>query len=87
MRSCFTLIPVLHPLPEDYPGIILAIAKRVASELSVDEEDPRVQQSGRLFYEKGANRRHIRSALSNAMLRYCELTADTILTPPMISQI
>jgi hypothetical protein len=79
MRSRFTLIPVLHPLPEDYPGIILAIAKRVASELSIAEDDPRVQQSGRLFYEKGANPRHIRSALSNAMLTYRQLTADTIL--------
>ena len=31
MRSRFTVIPVLHPLEEDFPGILASIAEQVKS--------------------------------------------------------
>lgn len=79
MRSRFTLIPVLHPLCDDYAGIVLAIARRVASDVPLDPADQRIRQAANLFYEKGANPRHVRGALSNALLLHGTLTPDDIL--------
>lgn len=79
MRSRFTIIPVLQPLPHDYPGIVVATAQRIVSDLTLDAADRKIVQSGSIFYEKGANPRHIRAALSNALLLEGALTPDTIL--------
>lgn len=79
MRSRFTLLPVLHPLPEDFAGIIISTAKRIKSDLVLDASDPKIQEAATVFYAKGANPRHIRSQLSNALYLKGTLTPDTIL--------
>jgi AAA+ superfamily predicted ATPase len=79
MDSRFTKIPVLHPLAEDFPGILLATARRVKPEASLDPNDERIQDAARVFYSKGANPRDIRAALSNAVMLHGELTPTTIL--------
>jgi hypothetical protein len=81
MRSRFTVIPVLQPLGEDYAGILAATAKRITPAANLDATDQTLQEAARIFYEKGANPRHMRAALSNALLLHSHeaLTPDTIL--------
>ena len=79
MRSRFQVIPVLHPVAPDYPGIILATTRRIFSQVTFDIGDDRIQEAGRIFYAKGASPRHIRSALSGAMLENNRLTPALIL--------
>ncbi len=79
MRSRFEVIPVLHPVAPDYPGIVVATARRVAPQLAIDVADERVREAAEVFFAKGANPRHIRSALSGAMLESGNLTPDLIL--------
>jgi hypothetical protein len=80
MRSRFQVIPVLHPAAPDYPGIVLATARRTAPQSAFDLQDDHIQEAARIFYTKGANPRHMRSALSSAMLENGKLTSDLILT-------
>lgn len=68
MRSRFTVIPVLYPLVEDFPLIIIATAKRIAPASNLAKDDPQIAEAARIFYQKGANPRHIRAALSNTLL-------------------
>lgn len=68
MRSRFTVIPVLFPQAQDFPQIILATANRIASDCKFDCNEPQIIEAARIFYQKGANPRHIRSALSNTLL-------------------
>lgn len=80
MRSRFVMIPVLHPLQRDYGAIVIATAQRVAnlaSDLSV--QHPAISQAADIFYQKGANPRHIRAALSNVLLLKGNLTSENIL--------
>jgi DNA polymerase III delta prime subunit len=80
MRSRFVMIPVLHPLQMDYPSIVVAIARRVsAANAEVDANHPAIIQAADIFYCLGANPRHIRSSLSNALLLKGEVTPATIL--------
>jgi len=79
MRSRFTILPVLYPLAEDYPAILVATARRVNPGVELNPNDERIRQAAALFYEKGANPRHIRAALSNAVLMAGSLTPDTII--------
>ncbi len=79
MRSRFTVIPVLHPLPEDYPDIIKAIAKQISGESQLDHLSERVQEASRVYYEKGANPRHIRASLNAAILLKGRLDEETAL--------
>jgi hypothetical protein len=80
MRSRFTMIPVLHPLPEDYPAIIIATAEKITSpDRSLSPSDPDISTAARIFYAKKANPRHIRAALSNALLLKGTLTPAVIL--------
>lgn len=79
MRSRFMMIPVLHPLRIDFPGIVLAIVRRIAPEVNISLDDSGVLKAAELFYVKGANPRHIRAALSNALLLHGKLSADAIL--------
>jgi hypothetical protein len=78
MRSRFTFIPVLHPLKEDFPHIILAIVRQYHAASEVDVTDPHVVEAARIFHLKGANPRNIRAALSNAWLLHGTLTPETI---------
>ncbi len=79
MRSRFTVIPVLHPLAEDVPGILTAVAAQVIPGTELDPEDPQVQEAARVFYEKGANPRHIRASLSIAVVLKGNLDPQSIL--------
>jgi len=79
MRSRFTVIPVLQPLREDYAGIVLATARRIVSSFELEITQPQIQKAAAIFYEKGANPRHIRAALSNTLLLAGALTPDAIL--------
>lgn len=79
MRSRFTIIPVLQPLKEDYTGIVLATARRIVPDGDFESNLAKVKEAASIFYEKGANPRHIRTALGNGLLLRGSLTADTIL--------
>lgn len=68
MRSRFTIIPVLFPQAQDFPRIILATANRISLGCDFDLDDPQLVQAARIFFQKGANPRHIRSALSNTLI-------------------
>jgi hypothetical protein len=79
MRSRFTILPVLHPLKDDFVDIIVATAKRINRETPIDITDEKIKEASERFYEKGANPRHIRFALSNALHLQGKLTPETIL--------
>jgi len=78
MRGRFVVIPVLAPIATDYPGILLAIARRISPGLALTFTD--VAVAAGVFCEKGASPRHIRTALSNALL-----IMGTPLTPEAIA--
>jgi hypothetical protein len=40
MRSRFVVLPVLHPLKEDYASIVVATAPRIAPQTELDAADP-----------------------------------------------
>jgi hypothetical protein len=79
MRSRFIYVPVLHPLKEDFVGIVRAIAQRLAPAAVLNGTDPQIVEAAQIFYEKGANPRHVRAALSQALLLRGNLTPDTVL--------
>jgi hypothetical protein len=79
MRSRFTILPILHPLKDDFVDIVVATAKRIKPETLIDADNEQVKAAAELFYEKGANPRHIRLALSNALHLHGELTPETVL--------
>ena len=62
MRSRFVVIPVLHPVASDYPGIILVLARRLAPSAKFNPSDPTLIEAAKVFYEKGANARHVLNA-------------------------
>lgn len=68
MRSRFVILPVLQPLKEDYADIIAVTASRISSDSQIDKNDKKVKEAADVFYSKGANPRHIRVALSNALM-------------------
>lgn len=78
MRSRFTLLPVLHPLADDYPSIIVAMARRICG-TELDPADKTIAEAGTLFHQKNANPRHIRAALTNALVLKGCLTAESVL--------
>ncbi len=79
MRSRFTLLPVLHPLPEDYPGIIQVLVERLTQgEATVDPASERIREAGALFYHKGATPREIEHELDQALLFEGHLDAPAI---------
>lgn len=79
MRSRFTVVPVLHPLEQDYAGIVEVTARRVDPSLKLDPASPALAEAAKIFSEKGANPRHIRQALSNVRLLKGSLDERAIL--------
>jgi hypothetical protein len=79
MRSRFTVLPVLHPSRTDYPQIVCAIAHRVSAKSEIDIKEKQIIEAAELFYDKGANPREIRGALSRASVKDRRLTPDTVL--------
>ncbi len=68
MRSRFVVIPVLFPLREDFQAIIASTAERITPGCDLPIDDQKMVEAADIFYSKGANPRHIRSALSNTLL-------------------
>lgn len=79
MRSRFTILPILHPLKGDYVHIVMATAKRITPDVDFDANEQHIIEASDIFYEKGANPRHIRFALSNALHLTGELNPEAIL--------
>jgi AAA+ superfamily predicted ATPase len=77
MRSRFAVLPVLHPLCEDYAAIVESLARRVAG-AALDKNDPCVLEAAEIFHLKGANPRQIRSALSAILLDAGALTRESV---------
>lgn len=67
MRSRWVIVPCLFPLAQDFPQIVVAVAKRIAPASSLDENDLQVAEAARIFYQKGASPRHVFSALTNTL--------------------
>lgn len=80
MRSRFTIIPVLQSLKADFAGIIAVTAKSISPASQINETDERVKAAAEIFYQKGANPRHIRACLSNVLM----LNNTSVLTPGLI---
>lgn len=78
MRSRFTVIPVLHPLVTDFPEIIAALLRRIDPASSVSVNDEAVVAAATLFFDKGANPRHVRSSLNNALLLRGHLDRESV---------
>ncbi len=66
LLSRFVVLPVLFPLKQDFPAIIVELARKALPGSKLDEKDPKVREAGYVFYSKGAGPRDIRSALTNA---------------------
>lgn len=66
LLSRFVVLPVLFPLRQDFPAIVVEIARKALPESKLDENDPKVKDAGYAFYSKGAGPRDIRNALTNA---------------------
>ncbi len=78
MRSRFVFIPVLQPAQDDVPAIVAATARRVQPGVEIDASDPTVVEAAGIFFAKAANPRHIREALTNALLFNETLTPEVV---------
>ena len=79
MRSRLVFIPVLQPLAEDMPAIVAATAARVQPGLSLDPAHALVIEAARVFSMKAANPRHVRGALTNALMFTKSLDPEVVL--------
>jgi AAA+ superfamily predicted ATPase len=79
MRSRFVFIPVLQPISDDMPAIVAAMAARVQPGVKVSASGPRIIEAAAIFYAKAASPRHIREALTNALIFEEALTPGVIL--------
>jgi hypothetical protein len=81
MRSRFVAIPVLQPLAQDYSAIVATLAQQVVQTDTqwLAPDHPAILEAAALFAQKGANPRHVRGALSNALLLKDNLTPETVL--------
>jgi hypothetical protein len=75
----FVVIVVPPPSAGDYPAIIAALARRIDPAANIDEDAEQVLVAARIFHERGATARHMRSQLSSAKLLSSRLTPDTVL--------
>lgn len=76
MRSRFAVIPVLLPLIDDFPEILVTIAERISPGAGIDHRNKDIVEAGHIFYAKGANPRHMKGALSSALLALKTRTID-----------
>ena len=78
MRSRFIFIPVLHPLITDFPAILVETSTRIST-INFYDGHSLIQRAAEIFYQKGANPRHIRAALAQASLLTSPLTPQAVL--------
>ncbi len=62
MLSRWIILPVLMPLKEDYPSILLNISRGIA-EMTADENDPDLVQAAESFYYSGTSPREMRESI------------------------
>jgi len=79
MRSRFTAVPVLYPLCQDFPEIIVAIGRRVDPNACLDADDDRIKEAAEIFFRNRANPRHVLAAVSHARLAQGAIGPETIL--------
>lgn len=79
MLSRFLIIPILHPLREDYSDILVSTALRVDPSARFDSRDERIRRAAGQFFEKGATARDMRRALGNARLLSGHLDEKAVL--------
>lgn len=75
----FIVIVVPPPSLQDYPAVIAALARRIDRRAEIDEGAEQILLAARIFHERGATARHMRSQLSSAKLLSSRLTPDTVL--------
>jgi AAA+ superfamily predicted ATPase len=63
LRQRFIVLPVLMPLEEDYPEIILSIAESLNPEISIELDNAKLLAASGRFSGAGAAPREIREAL------------------------
>lgn len=63
MRQRWIVLPVLMPLEQDYPEIILSIAESLNPEISIELDNDRLLAASERFSHAGAAPREIREAL------------------------
>ncbi len=63
MRQRWIVLPVLMPLEQDYPEIILSIAESLNPEISIELDNARLLAASERFSRAGAAPREIREAL------------------------
>lgn len=67
MASRFLFVPVLSAVAEDYPAILAAVASSLLPEVDWDPEAGSVADAARLFYQKGASPRVMRTIISSKL--------------------
>lgn len=65
MSSRFLFVPVLSAIEEDYPEILASIAGSLFPECSFANDDAVLQDAARLFFQKGATPRVMRSLIAS----------------------
>lgn len=75
----FIVIVVPPPSLQDYPAVIAALARRIDRRAEIDEGAEQILLAARIFHERGATARHMRSQLSSAKLLSSRLTPETVL--------
>ena len=65
MSSRFLFVPVLSAIVEDFPEILASIAGNLFPEYSFEVGDSNLQEAARLFYQKGATPRLMRSLITS----------------------
>lgn len=65
MASRFVFVPVLSAVEEDYPAILCAVAGNLLPSAEWDAASEVVQNAARLFFEKGASPRVMRTIISS----------------------
>jgi hypothetical protein len=80
MRNRFRFVPVLNPLLEDVPQVILAITRTIGVDAEFDDTDPMLRRAAELFHAKAANPRDIRDQISDIVFlsRSSRITAKQI---------
>lgn len=89
MQSRFTFIPVLGPLEQDFPQILISLALRLDPSTSLTVNCESVSAAAAVFFQKGATPRHMLAALNHQLLLHGGIdeaavlvAADDLCPPP-----
>jgi len=63
MRQRWVILPVLMPLKEDYPDILLSIAKGLNQDINLNGTEERLKEISERFYSAGVSPREIREVI------------------------